>query len=97
MSKKFVAKLSQDEAKPSMRDGGIQDGYLGTNYQFKLLDLFVHNAIEAGWRFELFTELANAGKFDDVTLKIIAPDGKTESFIFGQAKHKKNPYYTHRL
>jgi hypothetical protein len=89
MMKKSEEKASQNVP---MRDGGIQDGYLGTNYQFKLLDLYVHNAIEAGWKFELFTELSNAGKFDDLTLKIFAPDG-TESFIFGQAKHKKNPDY----
>jgi hypothetical protein len=89
MAKNETAKKSKTA---SMREGGVQDGYLGTNYQFKLLDNFAHNAVEAGLDFKLYTELADAGKFDDITLKVIE-NGGTEKYVFGQAKHKKNPEY----
>jgi hypothetical protein len=75
-----------------MLDGGIQHGYLGHNYQFKLLELFAHSFVQSGIKFELYTELSNAGKFDDLTLKVIGSDGISR-FIFGQAKHKKTPEY----
>jgi hypothetical protein len=84
-----TAKSSQPT---TMREGGVQDGFMGTNFQFKILDFFAHNAVEAGWKFELFTELKNAGKFDDVTLKVTGSDG-VEQYIFGQAKYKKSPDY----
>jgi hypothetical protein len=49
---KLTVKSLQDA---SLRDGGggVQDGYLGTNYQFKLLELFVHDAVEACLDFDL--------------------------------------------
>jgi hypothetical protein len=77
------------ETDSDMGDGGIQHAFLGTNYQFKLLELFVHRSVESKLDFELKTELKKAGKFDDVALKYIS-DGDSK-FIFCQAKHSKNP------
>jgi hypothetical protein len=70
-----------------MSAGGIQDSALGNDYQFDLLLLCAHQSVESGVAFELCTEQKDAGKFDDVVLKIVEKSGKTR-YIFGQAKHK---------
>ncbi len=66
---------------------GFQGSYLGNQYQFNLLLLCAHRAVQSGAKFELKTEQENVGKFDDIILKITQV-GKTR-YIFGQAKHKQ--------
>jgi thymidylate kinase len=70
-----------------MSAGGIQDSALGNDYQFDLLLLCAHQSVESGIKFKLSTEQKDAGKFDDLVLKIEEKSGKTR-YIFGQAKHK---------
>jgi hypothetical protein len=72
-----------------MSAGGIQDSSLGNDYQFDLLLLCAHQSVESGIKFKLSTEQKDAGKFDDLVLKIKEKNGKTR-YIFGQAKHKEN-------
>jgi hypothetical protein len=75
----------------AMTSGGVQDGSQGIGYQLDLLLLWAHQFFRPGVKFELSTELANAGKFDDIVLKI-DENGKI-SYIFGQAKHKVKAGY----
>jgi hypothetical protein len=71
----------------AMVQTGFQGGHLGNQYQFSLLLLCAHRAVEAGVQFELKTEQKNVGVFDDIVLEVIV--GGNTRYIFGQAKHKQ--------
>jgi hypothetical protein len=71
----------------AMVQTGFQGSYLGTQYQFSLLLLCTHRAVEAGLQFELTTEQKNVGNLDDIVLKIV--ENRKTRYLFGQAKHKQ--------
>jgi hypothetical protein len=72
----------------AMNPSGFQGSYLGSQYQFSLLLLCAHRAVESGVKFELLTEQESIKGFDDITLKVV--ESRKIRYIFGQAKHKIN-------
>jgi hypothetical protein len=75
----------------AMTSGGVQDSSLGIDYQLDLLLLCAHQSDVQKIKFELSTEQANAGKFDDIVLTI-NENGKIRH-VFGQAKHRVKAGY----
>jgi hypothetical protein len=71
----------------AMNPGGIQDTYMGIEYQFSLLLLSAHQSHASGIKFKLSTEQRNIGRFDDIILQI--DEGGKIRYFFGQAKYKK--------
>ncbi len=72
-----------------MNSGGIQDTYLGIEYQLVLLLLYAHKLSKFGSKFILSTEQRDIGYFDDIVVQVIEPG--IIHYIFGQSKYKINP------
>lgn len=68
-------------------DGGIQDTLKGLDYQVDLVKLFSLRYYHQNDDFECWIEDENAGKFDDVCIKVEDKSLK-RSYTFVQAKHK---------
>ncbi|XP_046400533.1 uncharacterized protein LOC124166866 [Ischnura elegans] len=71
---------------------GAKDSHHGYTFQFHLLMLYAMRALNLGMKdFMMATEMAHAGKFDDVVVCFPKENGKRgRCFQFVQAKHSLN-------
>ncbi|WP_353271589.1 tetratricopeptide repeat protein [Wolbachia endosymbiont (group A) of Rhorus exstirpatorius] len=67
---------------------GISRSLHGTIYQLKLSMIYVKRGLDRGYSFELITEDANFGKFDDLCFRYGENLRTKNSYVLLQAKHK---------
>jgi hypothetical protein len=88
--KTAVMDKSKDNEK-NKAAAGMKNFLHGNMYQIKLIMLYLLRGIEAGYAFELGTEMPNAaGKLDDIIFKYHDDIAVENRWIFIQAKHRQN-------